>query len=97
MFNFCTTRALHLRKIPWITHRGCALYDIDLPSESEGRGVFIVINFQRAKPLVHRPWTFPHQAELMDDAFGSGFGGINASSSFKTCAMDHSGNGVLVV
>jgi len=58
--------------------------DIDLPSESEGRGVFIVISFRRAKPLVHRPWMFPHQAELMDDAFGSGLGGINASSSFKT-------------
>jgi len=97
MFNFRTTRALHTQKIPWITHRSYAQYDIDLPSESEGRGVFIVINFRRAKPLVHRPWTFPHQAELMDDAFGSGLSGINASSSFKTCAMDHSGNGVLVV
>jgi len=50
-------------KTPWITHRGYAQYDIDLPSESEGRGAFIVINVRRAKPLVHRPWTFPHQAE----------------------------------
>ena len=44
-------------------HRGYAQYDVDLPSESEGRGLFIVISFRRAKPLVHRPWTFPHQAE----------------------------------
>jgi len=72
MFNFHTTQALHPRKTPWITHRGYAQYDIDLPSESGGRRVFIVINFRRAKPLVHRPWTFPHQAEIMDDAFGSG-------------------------
>jgi len=63
MFNFRTTRALHPRKIPWIIHRGYAQYDIDLPSESEGRRLVIVINLQRAKPLVHRPWTFPHQAE----------------------------------
>jgi len=84
MFNFHTTRALHPRKTPCITHRDYAQYDIDLPSEAEGRRVFIVINFRRANPLVHSPWTFPNQAELMDDAFGSGLGGTNASSSFKT-------------
>jgi len=89
MFNFRTTRALHLRKIPWITHRGYARYDIDLPSESGGRDVFIVISFRRAKPLVHHPWTFLHQAELMDDTFGSGLGGINASSSSRPDAMVH--------
>jgi len=72
------------QKTPWITHRCYAQYDVDLPSESEGRRVFIVNNFRHAKPLVHRPWTFPHQAELMDDAFGSGLGGTNASYSFKT-------------
>ena len=89
MFNFRTTQALHPQKTPWITHRGYAQYDVDLPSESEGRGVFIVNNFRRAKPLVHRPWTFPYQAELMDDAFGSGLAGINVSSSFKTRRMVH--------
>jgi len=72
MFNFRTTRALHPQKTPWITHYGYAQHDMDLPSESERRictCVFIVINFRRAKPLVHRPWTkFPYQARLMNDS-----------------------------
>jgi len=48
MFNFRTTQALHPHKTPWITRRGYAQYDTDLPSEPEGRRVFIAINFQRA-------------------------------------------------
>jgi len=90
--------SLHPRKLPWITQRGYAQYDIDLPSESEGwvcTCILIIINFRRAKPLVHRPWTFPHQAEPVR------IRGHQRELQFQDQARwfmyDYSGNGVLVV
>jgi len=86
--------SLHPRKIPWITQRGYAQYDIDLPSESEGQAcacILAVINFRRAKPLVHRPLTFPHQAERVR------IRGHQRELQFQDQARwfmyDHSGNG----
>ena len=83
------------RKTPWITHRGYAQYDIDLSSESGGRRVFIVNNFRRVKPLVHHPWTFPHQAERV--RIRAHQRELQFQDQARWFMYDHSRNGVLLV